>query len=150
MWLEETLKQFKRILLLISHSQVIVVAASLVHVLLPPLARGQYSTYSGWLLRTRLLCAQDFMNNVCTNVLRLHQKKLIPYGGEFIHISCLPKGAEHNSQDLKVVLHAQGCHTLHLGPCSLLCDAMQTAFCTSCRILTAHCQNCAALSHVHP
>ncbi|CAK0734018.1 ATP-binding cassette sub- F member 1 [Coccomyxa viridis] len=45
-WLEETLKQFKRILLLISHSQ-------------------------------------DFMNNVCTNVLRLHQKKLIPYGGNY-------------------------------------------------------------------
>ena len=40
MWLEETLKQFKRILLLISHSQVIVGASSLVHVLLPPLAQG--------------------------------------------------------------------------------------------------------------
>ena len=44
MWLEETLKQFKRILLLISHSQVtvtmIVGASSLVHVLLPPLAVG--------------------------------------------------------------------------------------------------------------
>ena len=39
------------------------------------------------LLRTRLLCVQDFMNNVCTNVLRLHQKKLISYGGELIHIS---------------------------------------------------------------
>ena len=41
-----------------------------------------------WLLRACLLCVQDFMNNVCTNVLRLHQKKLIPYGGELIHISC--------------------------------------------------------------
>ena len=43
-WLEETLKQFKRILLLISHSQVTVImivgASFLVHVLLPPLAVG--------------------------------------------------------------------------------------------------------------
>lgn len=44
-WLEDTLQHFKRILLLVSHSQ-------------------------------------DFMNNVCTNIIRLHQKKLVAYGGE--------------------------------------------------------------------
>jgi len=46
-WLENTLEKFKRILLLVSHSQ-------------------------------------DFMNNVCTNILRLHQKKLQTYGGELL------------------------------------------------------------------
>ncbi|EIE26592.1 P-loop containing nucleoside triphosphate hydrolase protein [Coccomyxa subellipsoidea C-169] len=45
-WLEETMKHFKRILLLVSHSQ-------------------------------------DFMNNVCTNIIRLHQKKLHAYGGNY-------------------------------------------------------------------
>ena len=32
--------------------------------------------------------AQDFMNNVCTNILRLHQKKLIPYGGVSRALNC--------------------------------------------------------------
>ncbi len=29
------------------------------------------------------------MNNVCTNIMRLHQKKLIPYGGVSRTLSCL-------------------------------------------------------------
>ena len=71
-----------------------------------------------------MLCAQDFMNNVCTNVLRLHQKKLIPYGGELIHASCVPKEAKRGSQDPQAALHAQECHTLHLRPYSIHCEAV--------------------------
>ena len=47
-WLEETLAQFKRILLMVSHSQ-------------------------------------DFMNNVCTNIIHMHQKKLKFYGGALLY-----------------------------------------------------------------
>ena len=91
MWLEETLKQFKRILLLISHSQVITAFT-------PGSTRPGCSSHNAnmdqeksrepfidcvaafWLSCCHM-CAQDFMDTVCTNILRLHQKKLIPYGG---------------------------------------------------------------------
>eukprot|EP00164_Ancoracysta_twista_P001029 GFYU01001340.1.p1 GENE.GFYU01001340.1~~GFYU01001340.1.p1 ORF type:complete len:589 (+),score=243.30 GFYU01001340.1:158-1924(+) len=45
-WLEEFLKDYAKILVIISHSQ-------------------------------------DFMNNVCTNIMHLHRKKLIYYGGNY-------------------------------------------------------------------
>lgn len=45
-WLEEHLKKFKRILLMVSHSQ-------------------------------------DFLNGVCTNIVQMHQKKLVYYSGNY-------------------------------------------------------------------
>eukprot|EP01004_Peranema_trichophorum_P001298 NODE_1153_length_2096_cov_63.326913_g973_i0.p1 GENE.NODE_1153_length_2096_cov_63.326913_g973_i0~~NODE_1153_length_2096_cov_63.326913_g973_i0.p1 ORF type:complete len:580 (-),score=120.40 NODE_1153_length_2096_cov_63.326913_g973_i0:297-2036(-) len=45
-WLEEYLKTFKGILLVVSHSQ-------------------------------------DFLNNVCTHIIRMHEKKLVPYKGNY-------------------------------------------------------------------
>ena len=46
LWLEQHLAQFKKILLLVSHSQ-------------------------------------DFMNSVCTNIIRMHQQKIMYYGGNY-------------------------------------------------------------------
>ena len=50
-WLEETLKQFKRILLLISHSQVITGVSHIARDLLLSLAVGYYPTPSYLLTR---------------------------------------------------------------------------------------------------
>ena len=88
-WLEETLKQFKRILLLISHSQVLQPLTSACTHLPCTSHCTQVRTTSTILCLVHecrsasdaALHAQDFMNNVCTNIMRLHQKKLIPYGG---------------------------------------------------------------------
>lgn len=100
-WLEETLKNWKRILLLVSHSQVggraswgvlsrpVVAVRAGWPVALPPLLQR------AWMLthaRTPFplacfppshprLLPQDFLNGVCTNIIHMHQKQLKYYTG---------------------------------------------------------------------
>lgn len=110
-WLEDTLKNWKRILLLVSHSQVWHAAPaggrpSLEGARVPLLclctvavcARGAWEA-AGLVARpcACLLCcataaadarpsfvpcaAQDFLNGVCTNIIHMHQKQLKYYAG---------------------------------------------------------------------
>ena len=111
------------------------------------LAVGPYPTSFYMLLMTHLPCVQDFMNNVCTNVLRLHQKKLIPYGGELIQGFVRPE-----EQGMALSIHAQSCahssHTSHIGHASCTWRHAHPSLHRP-QLLTACCWRCFVLPCMH-
>jgi ATP-binding cassette subfamily F protein 2 len=79
-WLEQYLSKFKKILLIISHSQVRGCC---------PFTQPHCTAEPTCALTRRRLSLQDFMNNVCTNILHMTSKRVDEFGGNYDTVRAL-------------------------------------------------------------